>query len=257
MRFLAVVLLAASPALLAQRVVSPSGFGRILFPGGQPTPGGTVSGPGRIAFPGGIPGGFPGGFPGGVPPPSYRQGPIGAVWTTAPLNPPRNDHRRHAVAVPVGVPVYYNPGYYPYEPAPAQVMYPIPATAYGTPAYQPAIYGSAPPAAQQSEPPVVIINQYFRGDEPPVTETAPQSDAAAQGTDAPVLADRIEQETVFMIAMKDHNVYTARAYWVEEGMLHYISTQGVESSVLMDEVDRDLSRRLNRDRSVAFGLPSN
>jgi hypothetical protein len=56
--------------------------------------------------------------------------------------------------------------------------------------------------------------------------------------------------------MKDTTIYAASSYWVEANTLNYITLQGNQNQVSMDLVDRDLSRRLNRDRSVAFGLPS-
>ena len=43
---------------------------------------------------------------------------------------------------------------------------------------------------------------------------------------------------------------------VEDGTLNYVTIQGDQNSVSLDLVDRELSQRLNRDRRVAFGLPS-
>jgi hypothetical protein len=110
-----------------------------------------------------------------------------------------------------------------------------------------------PPAEQ---PPVVIINQYFRPEDAP--RTAPPAVEEPQLTSAPPPASpQDDNAPLFLIAMKDHSVYTARAYWIENGTLNYITTQGSQNSVSMDLVDRDLSRRLNRERNVAFGLPEN
>lgn len=238
MKTVAVVLLAAAPALLAQQR-SANPFGRIVFPGGNPPPSGVqMQQPSRgsIVFPGG-------GAP-YVPRPTFG----GSVWTTAPLKPPKpvhdHDRRPGAIAYPVAVPVYAG-GYYPYDPPPAQVVYAAPATPF-TAAVQP----------PEQPAPVVIINQYFRADEPPVTETAQAATTATAAVQTTPAAPS-RQETIFMIAMKDHNVYTANAYWIEDGALHFISTDGDERRVSMNEVDRDLSRRLNRDRNVAFGLPAN
>ena len=72
-----------------------------------------------------------------------------------------------------------------------------------------------------------------------------------------VTAENQDKDTIFLIAMKDHTIYAASAYWVEDGTLNYVTIQGSQNSASMDLVDRDLSRRLNRDRKVAFGLPGN
>ena len=52
-------------------------------------------------------------------------------------------------------------------------------------------------------------------------------------------------------------IYAAKAYWVEDRTLNYITVQGSQNSASLDLVDRELSQRLNRNRSVAFGLPNN
>lgn len=262
MKWLAAVLLAASPALLAQRNVSPTGFGRILFPGGT-APGGvggipTFNGNGRLLFPGGaVPGGVGGRllFPGTAALPYAPQ---------AYGRPSSVGHGSHAPGYVVPYPVFYGGGYYgvyqPYgnyivpEAPTAQTAQPVNIQQNYPP---PSGYGSySEPAGQQ--PPVVIINQYFReqsapatstGNEPPPVETQPQ-----QQTEA---APPSNEPPIFLIAMKDHTVFTASAYWIEDDTLHYITTQGSENSASMDLIDRDLSRRLNRERNVAFGLPAN
>jgi hypothetical protein len=64
-------------------------------------------------------------------------------------------------------------------------------------------------------------------------------------------------KNVFLIAMKDHTIYAANSYWVENNTLNYITIQGDQNSASLDLVDRELSQRLNRDRKVGFGLPGN
>jgi hypothetical protein len=139
-------------------------------------------------------------------------------------------------------PVYFNGGnYIQYDPPQAQL-----AKDY------------APNPGQQDASPVVIVNQYFRPDVPaPAQVVQAPPVVAAVVADAPVAAASRENEIIFLIAMKDHTIYAASAYWVEDGTLNYLTIQGSQNSASMDLVDRDLSRRLNRDRSVAFGLPLN
>jgi hypothetical protein len=113
-----------------------------------------------------------------------------------------------------------------------------------------------------TQPPVVIINQYFKPDtanpvvrdysnvplpEPGQFETPPaNNDQAATG----------DQQVMFLIAMKDHTIYPAIAYWVEGDTLNYITIQGAKNSVSLDLVDRGFSKQINKERNVEFGLPS-
>ncbi|MCZ2078601.1 MAG: hypothetical protein LC130_26850 [Bryobacterales bacterium] len=59
----------------------------------------------------------------------------------------------------------------------------------------------------------------------------------------------------FLIAAKDGSVYSAAGYWVEDDILHFITTDGRHDRLEMAEVDRALSEKLNQGRRVAFGLP--
>lgn len=239
MRWMLIAAMAASPALWAQRNPSPTGFGRIMFPGGtssQPT-----ATAGRILF------------PGTGAPAVTRGGGFGAPVFVGPGRAPLVSHQAHAAPVVIPYPVFYAGGYYDYDAPPAAYAQPVAQP----PAYLP--YLAPQPAYPPGrEPAVVIINQYFREDAAPVTtrngaapgvETEPQ-----QSQLAPAPA---EEGPIFMIALTDHTILAARAYWIEEGVLHYITVQGVEDSAPMELVDRELSRRLNRDRNVAFGLPAN
>jgi len=65
-----------------------------------------------------------------------------------------------------------------------------------------------------------------------------------------------DDQVYFFIALKDSSVYTAVAYWVEDGMLHYVTPQGRHNQVSLDLVDRDVSGRLNAERNMEFHLPA-
>lgn len=62
-------------------------------------------------------------------------------------------------------------------------------------------------------------------------------------------------QVYFLIAMKDHTIYAAIAYWLDKGTLNYVDRQGAQHQVALDQVDRDFSAQLNRERHVDFGLP--
>jgi hypothetical protein len=65
-----------------------------------------------------------------------------------------------------------------------------------------------------------------------------------------------EQQVIFLVALKDHTIFPAIAYWVEGDTLNYITVQGAKNSVSLDLVDRDFSKQINKERKVEFGLPS-
>jgi hypothetical protein len=271
MRIAALAVIFAS-CLFAQRggnPVSPSGFGRIMFPGGGPQgayTGSSVANPvanpyGSVLFPGA-----------GAPAQIYN--PIaGGGYPVA--TPPIVRHDGHRQSVVVPYPVFVGGGYYPYQ-APLAYGYggigqawPTPGQpgfaglpAYGSANYvQPTYLPSEPSTStSQEQSPVVVINQYFRPDAPPTTQTfnAPGTSlATTPQPEAQSASASQDTQNIFLIAMKDHTIYAASSYWIEDNMLNYITVQGMENSVSLDLVDRDLSRRLNRDRKVAFGLPNN
>jgi hypothetical protein len=134
--------------------------------------------------------------------------------------------------------------------------------AVGVPVY--ADYGgaSAYPQQVQQAPPQVIINQNFISEtaRPVVREYAsdpgggirvyePQQRVNAE------TAPPAEENPTYLIAFKDHTIYAALAYWVEDGTLHYVTNQNTHNQVSLDLVDHELSNRLNRERSVDFRLP--
>jgi len=109
---------------------------------------------------------------------------------------------------------------------------------------------------------VVIINQYFKPDTAnpvlhdysnvPVPGSQVQAPDANNSSQAQAAAD---QQVMFLIALKDHTIFPAIAYWVDGDTLNYITVQGVKNSVSLDLVDRDFSKQINQDRKVEFGLP--
>jgi len=235
----ALVFGAASTAR-AQRAPSPTGFGRVANPGAVAGSTGGA-GFGRMVYPGT-----------GAPAVARNQRLPGADFVALPAPRVQHQHRSgYAVAVPY--PVFYGGSYYDYDAPPA------PVAPYSPAAYQPPVYNNGYDPITQ--PPVVIINQYFTPDvanpvlrdnsNVPLPQPAPQ---AANAGDAAVNAS--DQQVMFLIAMKDHTIYPAVAYWVEGEILNYITVQGVKNSASLDLVDREFSKQINKERKVEFGLPS-
>jgi hypothetical protein len=80
-----------------------------------------------------------------------------------------------------------------------------------------------------------------------IPDTTPQQDSQSSVANPP--------SVFFLIALKDHTIYPAIAYWVEDNTLNYISQQGVRNIVALDQVDREFSTQLNKERNIDFALP--
>ena len=65
-----------------------------------------------------------------------------------------------------------------------------------------------------------------------------------------------DQPTLYLIAFKDHTIVQALGYWMENGALHYVSVEHTLNQASLDLIDRELSQRLNDERSVEFKLPT-
>jgi len=59
----------------------------------------------------------------------------------------------------------------------------------------------------------------------------------------------------YYIALKDHHVYLAVAYWVDGNTLHYFLPGNTHNQVSLSLVDRDLTDRLNRESGTVVKLP--
>ncbi|MDQ2947733.1 MAG: hypothetical protein M3Y27_17665 [Acidobacteriota bacterium] len=220
---------------------SVGGFGNVLYPGTGHAP---------VLPPGGLNG----------PSFAHRLGQNigGSGWNHQPFRAGSN----RTLVVPF--PVYYGPMY----------------GGYGS-QYQ----DSPPPQYQEPPPqfintntsPSVVINQTFvperampamreysnqpdRDPEPqqgmrryegpqsgPMPERARSASKSSANTDG--------QPTLYLIAFKDNGIVQALGYWVEDGNLHYVSAGHTLNQVSLDLVDRELSQRLNDERSVEFKLP--
>lgn len=140
---------------------------------------------------------------------------------------------------------YYVPGYFDdYDDYWNNYYYP-PAAPSAVTSYVPV--PTAPEASQQP----VIINQYFGVQPPAPANAAPQTTSNTQAPGAP-LAD---PQNYYLIAYKNHAVYSALAYWVEDKTLHYVTTQNTHNQASLDLIDLNLTRTLNQSNDVPFSIP--
>ncbi len=155
----------------------------------------------------------------------------------------RNGHGTYAY--PVAVPIYVG-GYgygYGYDAPPAQAPA---APAQATPNVI-VIY---PPASGTAAAPADYTTPGTAPAQPGIIEV-PQQDTQAQ---APSQQDQGEA-THYLIAFKDHSIYSAVAYWVEGDTLHYFTSGNTHNQVSVSLVDRELTKRLNEGSGLEVKLP--
>ena len=159
----------------------------------------------------------------------------------------RQQHPIYSYAYPVYVGGYSDAGYVAAESA--YPAYPAGYPAAGYPAY-----GSAmgPPPAPA---PTVIINQNFAAPAAPAEPAASAETVRVYSNSRQAADNAAPDPQYYLIALKDHSIYSAVAYWVEDGTLHYITTPNIRNQTSLDLVDMALTTRLNQDRGVSVSLP--
>jgi hypothetical protein len=114
-------------------------------------------------------------------------------------------------------------------------------------------YGPAPDAGPQQP---VIINQYFGAPGPPQANAPEANLPRASDNDASAPGDPIgSPQNYYLIAYKNHAVYSALAYWVEDKTLHYVTTQNTHNQASLDLIDLALTKSLNQRNDVPFTIP--
>jgi hypothetical protein len=161
-----------------------------------------------------------------------------------------NGFRRNGigvVAVPYFVPIYVGgyAGYSGYSDAP-------PPDAAG-PGPAP---GGAPPNVIVVYPPAPAPQMIGGGYgetalAPPPPPPPPQAGPAPDQQSSPFVP-----ASYYLIAHKDHTIYSAVAYWVEGDTLHYFTTGATHNQVSLALVDRDLTQRLNEELGNNLQLPN-
>lgn len=227
-----VVLLVVAP--LPAQYYSVGGFGNVVFPGLGHAPAGNPWG--NVVQPA-VPRGSA--FSGGYAVPVNRGGGVGGVRAGA------GQGYRHRGTAVYAYPVYV--GGYGYAPSEG---YGYPSDQAGPP---PSEAGGSNGPAQ----PPVVINQYFTQGAP---DQGPRPDSTADPNyrfyQAPSNNDTAAGDTsYYLIAFKDHTIYSAVAYYTEGDTLHYFTSGNVHNQVSLALVDRPLTEKLNRERNVDVRLP--
>lgn len=134
-------------------------------------------------------------------------------------------------------PIWGYPGFaFPYSSFP-----------YGYGSGYPGFYGGFGSYEYRPSPNVTVIypESPYSSPAPVVVNVDPPSAKAAES----------DQPALYLIAFKDGSIHAAIAYWVDGDVLHYVTMEKAQKTVSIDEVDRGLSQRLNRERRIPFRLP--
>lgn len=139
----------------------------------------------------------------------------------------------------------------------AVYAYPVYVGGYGYSGYD--SYAEQPQQQQQQpnvtvvyppQPAPVIINQFGPAESarPRMYEMppAPRDDASASAPET----------THYLLAFKDHTIYSAENYWVDGDTLHYFTAGNTHNQVSLSLIDRELTTRLNKESGVEVKLPA-
>jgi hypothetical protein len=243
LRTLVCVLFAAGLVSAQSRFGSVGGFGNVVFPGiGHAPAGGNPWG--NVVFPA-IPQNF-NAFS-SVTNTRFANRLGGLVTGFKPYTGAPEERRRvyPGYGASYIYPLYMDSGYgygYPPDQAPAQ---------------QPNVTVVYPPPS-----PPVVINQNFgpaspdQGQPPEPSQPAPASNmrlyqAPSGGANTTATAGGSQY---YLIALKDHTIYSAIAYYVEGDTLHYFTAGNVHNQASLALVDLPLTEQLNRERNVSVQL---
>jgi hypothetical protein len=208
-------------------------FGSVVFPGGSPTSPQIRTGPGLIAAPpafNGRPAGSHSSFGGGN---SFVGG--SNSFPRPPANRGGGRKTPGVIYYPVVVGGYG--GYYD-TPTPGEA-----------PQQQPNVTVVMPPQQQDTRPVIIQMgpeDQETSARRPERRYRQSEVEAAQPEPDAPH----------YLIAFKDHTIYSSVAYWFDGDTLHYFTNGNTHNQASVSLIDRSLTERLNREMGTDFKLPS-
>lgn len=73
---------------------------------------------------------------------------------------------------------------------------------------------------------------------------------------APAAAPEPGEAASFVIALADGSLHSANAVWVQDSVLHYVDGEDNHHEVPLGSVDRQSTRKLNRERKLELWLPA-
>ena len=134
--------------------------------------------------------------------------------------------------------VFRSPGFYPYALTGGYDWGGYDTGGYD---YEPGVMPLQPPAPQ------VIVQAPPREVRPEIHEY--MAPGAASATEPGEVAS-------FVIALADGSLRSANAVWVQSGLLHYVDGDDNHHAIPLSAVDRQSTRKLNRERKLDLWLPA-
>jgi len=141
----------------------------------------------------------------------------------------------------------------PYRNGVAAYAYPVYIGGYGYGGYDQQPVQPAP--AQPAQPNVIVIYPQA----PPQAQMYYQAEPLPQSRIIEVPDQRQQEEptaTHYMLAFKDHSIYSAVAYWVDGDTIHYMVSGNLHKQAPISSIDRELTGRLNEGSGVEVKLPA-
>jgi len=83
----------------------------------------------------------------------------------------------------------------------------------------------------------------------------PSSRQPMSAYQAPPPEEQTPPSERFLLAFKDHTVYSAVAYWFDGDTLHYFTSGNLHNQASVSLLDRELTLRLNRELGIDFRMP--
>jgi len=153
------------------------------------------------------------------------------------------------VTHPGGLTSYTSPYYYRVVYVPTYVAYYVPAD----PQQQQQQVVEQPVAEQPVDPPPSTITTYTGYDQTPTPPPAPPPPPTPVA-DPPAERAAATTTSYTLLVFKDHSIFAATDYWVENNRLSYVTSFGKSSSIALDQLDLEFTLKLNNERNVKFEL---
>ena len=119
---------------------------------------------------------------------------------------------------------------------------------------------TTPPAAPPTAPPASadakIIELRPRDPDPeqPAPDNTPQDPSSVEVLSGSESETGEVKEALYLLARKDETIVTSQRHWISGNTLHYITPKGLRRRILIENLDLDLTARLNRERGLPFTL---
>jgi hypothetical protein len=115
---------------------------------------------------------------------------------------------------------------------------------------------AAPPTGSPASTDAKIIELRPRDPDPeqPSPDNTPQDPSSVEVLNGSESEAGEVKETLYLLARKDQTIVTSQRHWISGSTLNYITPKGVRRRILIENLDLDLTARLNQERGLPFTL---